>query len=164
MTDILWAPWRMEYILGKKGENCIFCLPRNTTGDKKRLVLYRSRFSFVLMNHFPYNNGHLMVAPFVHAASLEALDHEAYHDLFDLLRTSLSALEKCFHPDGFNVGINLGKAAGAGVEHHLHIHVVPRWQGDTNFMPVVGDVRVMPELLIETYHRLRPYFRARDKR
>lgn len=160
MSETLWAPWRMEYILGKKSEGCVFCLPKEKTGDEERLVLYRSRFSFVLMNHFPYNNGHLMVAPFAHAAALEDLDQAAYQDLFDLLRRSVAALRECFHAEGFNVGANLGKAAGAGVDQHLHLHIVPRWHGDTNFMPVVGEVRVMPELLAHTYRRLRPYFLA----
>jgi ATP adenylyltransferase len=158
MTENLWAPWRMEYILSKKSEECVFCIGENPDGDKERLVLYRSRFCFVILNHYPYNNGHLMVAPLRHVASLQDLDEAASHDLFYLLQKCVAILTQTLHAEGFNLGANLGKVAGAGVDQHLHIHLVPRWAGDTNFMPVVADVRVMPECLEDTYRMLRPHF------
>ena len=160
MTKTLWAPWRMEYILSKKPEECIFCLGKDRKEDKERLVLYRSSLSFVIMNRYPYNNGHIMVAPLKHSADVENIDPETAQDMFQVLQKSLKILKKCLRPEGFNVGLNLGKVAGAGVEEHLHMHVVPRWNGDTNFMPVLGDVRVMPEHLEDSYDKLYPSFAA----
>jgi ATP adenylyltransferase len=158
MTKTLWAPWRMEYILSSKPEECILCLGTDRKDDKARLVLYRSSHSLVMMNRYPYNNGHLMVAPLQHIADLEHIAPETAQDMFQVLQKSLQILRKCLKPEGFNVGLNLGKVAGAGVEEHLHIHVVPRWNGDTNFMPVLGDVRVMPEHLENSYDKLYPSF------
>jgi ATP adenylyltransferase len=160
MGKNLWAPWRMEYILSEKTNECIFCLDKEETNDKSKLILARSFLSFVIMNRYPYNNGHLMVAPFKHLPAIEALDEDTALDMFMLLKKSVSILRMCLRPEGFNVGINVGKVGGAGIEDHLHIHIVPRWNGDTNFMPVLGDVRVMPEHLDDTYNKLLPHFKA----
>jgi len=160
MTEIIWAPWRMEYILGEKPEDCIFCLGKDEKEDKKRLVLYRSALSFVIMNRYPYNNGHIMIAPLEHLPNIEDLATKTAQDMFQLLQKSIEIIRICLKPEGFNVGVNIGKVGGAGIEEHLHIHIVPRWNGDTNFMPVLGDVRVMPEYLEDSYNKLYPYFKA----
>ncbi|MCX8011914.1 MAG: HIT domain-containing protein [Desulfobacterota bacterium] len=158
MVETLWAPWRMEYILSKKNEQCIFCIGDDLAQDKEKLILYRSSFSFVIMNRYPSNNGHLMIAPYQHISRLEDLDSPIALDMFWLLQNANRILQQCMKPEGFNIGINIGKVGGAGIEDHLHIHVVPRWSGDTNFMPVLGNVRVMPEYLLKTYEKLFPYF------
>jgi len=163
MKKMLWAPWRMEYILSKKPKDCIFCLGKGGKEDKKRLVLYRSTRSFVIMNRYPYNNGHIMIAPFKHIANIEDLDIKTAQNMLEVLQKSIKIIKLCLKPEGLNVGINIGKAGGAGVEEHLHVHVVPRWNGDTNFMPVLGDVRVMPEYLEDSYNKLYPYFKALKK-
>lgn len=160
MKKNLWAPWRMEYILSSKTKECIFCLEKDESRDQTKLILFRSSLSFVIMNRYPYNNGHLMVAPFKHVPSLEDLDEETAQDMFALLKNSLAILRRCLNPEGFNMGINMGRVGGAGIEDHLHIHIVPRWNGDTNFMPVVSDVRVMSEHLTDTYNKLFPLFQA----
>lgn len=157
--NVLWAPWRMEYILSdKKGEGCIFCPGDDRAGDKDRLILHVGSMSMVVMNKYPYNNGHLLVAPVRHSPDLAGLSDEENLDLILMVKKSLGILKKVMKPEGFNVGLNMGKAAGAGVEAHLHFHIVPRWGGDTNFMPVTGDVRVIPEHLQNTYEKLRSYF------
>jgi len=158
MAKTLWAPWRMEYILSEKSGDCILCLDKDKSNDKKRLVLYRSSQSFVILNRYPYNNGHLMVAPLAHIANIEDLNSEASLDMFQLLQESIKILRTCLKADGFNIGINIGRVGGAGVEEHLHIHLVPRWNGDTNFMAVLNDVRIMPEYLEDSYNKLYPYF------
>lgn len=155
----LWAPWRIEYILNEKPGGCIFC-PIDGTEDRERLILYRSSLSLVMLNRFPYTNGHLMIAPVRHTADLDSLSEAEMLDLFEAVRLSRKVLEDVASPQGFNIGINLGKAAGAGVDEHLHIHVVPRWNGDTNYMSVISDVRVMPENLLATYDKLLPGFTA----
>jgi ATP adenylyltransferase len=160
MEKHIWAPWRMEYIIGKKAKECIFCLDEDRAHDKEKLVLYRSSLSFVIMNRYPYNNGHLMVAPFKHLPTLEEMDGETAQDMFMMLKKSMSVLRVCLKAEGFNVGINTGRAGGAGVEDHLHVHIVPRWNGDINFMPVLGDVRVIPEHLEATYNKIFPHFNA----
>lgn len=154
----LWAPWRMEYILGKREPYCIFCPEGGGLGDPERLILYRGRWTMVMMNKYPYNNGHLLVAPWRHVAGLEDLTEEEMSDLMKKMQMCVKILRRLMHPDGFNVGLNLGGAAGAGVESHLHFHVVPRWEGDTNFMTVFADVRSIPEHLHQTYEKLRPHF------
>ena len=156
----LWAPWRMEYIQNAKPADCIFCLGDEAAGDRHNLVLYRSALSFVMLNRYPYTNGHLMVAPFSHVADLEGLTTEERNDLFNVVRLSCNVLKNAVTPEGLNLGINLGKAAGAGVEDHLHVHIVPRWNGDTNFMSVIADLRVVPEGLMATYDFLSPGFRT----
>jgi ATP adenylyltransferase len=158
----LWAPWRMQYILNQKPEGCIFCLGKDKEKDRDLLVLYRSRHSFVMMNRYPYCNGHLLVCPYRHVSTTENLDGDEMLDLFAAVNMSIKVLSSNFSPQGFNIGINLGKAAGAGVDDHLHVHVVPRWIGDTNFMTVIADVRVMPENLLATYDKLLPGFMGED--
>jgi len=156
--EILWAPWRMEYILGEKEPGCIFCPHTRQGTDEDNLILFKGRLTMVMMNKFPYNNGHLLVSPLRHVFSLDALTPEELTDLMLKIRASLRFLKQEMNPDGFNVGLNIGKVAGAGVEQHLHFHIVPRWNGDASFMTVLGEVRVIPEHLKATYRRLKPYF------
>ena len=156
--DNLWAPWRMTYILGEdKPEGCIFCLATDGKGADD-LVLGVGSLSLVMMNKYPYNNGHLLVAPKRHLPSLEGLGDVELTDLLTTVRLSVRALKEVMNPEGFNVGLNLGRVAGAGIEEHMHFHVVPRWGGDTNFMTVFGDVRVIPEHIKATAENLRPLF------
>ncbi len=157
----IWAPWRMTYIEDDtKKEGCIFCDKLKVADGRLTLVLAQTLHSVVMLNKYPYNNGHLLLAPRRHASQLSSLLLEEYADLSQALRGSVDILLKVLKPGGINVGMNLGRCAGAGVEDHLHWHVVPRWEGDTNFMPVVGEVRVMPQHLLESYDRLSPFFRA----
>lgn len=151
---ILWTPWRIKYILGPKRQGCLFCEASAENKDVENLILYRSRRALVMLNAFPYNNGHVMVAPYEHARSLELLDAETLTDIMQLVNRSIVALRKAMNPEGFNVGANIGKVAGAGIEEHVHMHVVPRWGGDTNFMPVLAKTRLIPEELGDTYRRL----------
>ena len=138
---------------------CIFCDKPKESADKENYILYRGKSSFVIMNIYPYNNAHLMVSPYKHIPSLSKLQREDLIDLTLLTQTSLQILENAFRAEGFNVGINIGKAAGAGFADHVHIHIVPRWNSDTNFMPVLSETRVMPEHLNSTYEKLIPYFK-----
>jgi ATP adenylyltransferase len=154
----LWAPWRMEYILSEKEKACIFCVALS----EGHLTLYRGDLSMVMMNKYPYINGHLLVAPKRHVATLDEMSMEEMGDLLKRVRQSVSVLKKVMKPDGFNVGLNLGVVAGAGVEQHLHFHVVPRWHGDTNAMTVFAEVRVIPEHLEATYQNLKADFKALD--
>ncbi len=154
----LWAPWRIEYILGPKPDACVFCIPEHRGEDAERLILYRGRHVFVLMNKFPYSNGHLLVTPYRHVMELSALSSEESRELMDLLQKCTVILKDRFHCQGINVGLNLGEAAGAGIREHMHFHLVPRWNGDCSFMAVLDEVRVMPEHLISTYNALKPYF------
>ncbi|MFQ6091695.1 MAG: HIT domain-containing protein [bacterium] len=156
----LWAPWRMKYILGEKSNGCIFCNGAGSDDDRKSLVLHRGEKCFVMMNQFPYNNGHVMIAPFRHEARLEDLDEDESLDLMRLLQLSVRAMGKVLNPHGFNVGINVGQVAGAGVADHVHMHVVPRWGGDTNFMPVLSETKVINEELERTYCKLIEGFRS----
>ena len=157
---VLWAPWRMEYILGEdKSPGCIFC-PAPAEDLRERLVLFSGRLTRVMMNKYPYINGHLLISPLRHVPGLEDLTSAELLDLMVKLRESLAILQKVMRPDGFNVGLNLGVVAGAGVGSHLHYHVVPRWAGDTNFIPVFAEVRVIPEHFRQTYERLAPHFMA----
>lgn len=156
----LWAPWRMEYILSDQGEHsCIFCPGEDKEASKERLVLYVGPLTMVMMNRYPYNNGHLLVAPLKHISELGALSREETLDLINLVNQSISILKEVMEPEGFNVGLNIGKVAGAGIEKHLHYHIVPRWNGDTNFMTLFGEVRVIPEHIQQTYDNLLPGFR-----
>jgi ATP adenylyltransferase len=160
MMEILWAPWRMEYVNShtEKGE-CIFCPIDVRAEDEKRLILFVGEWSIVLMNRFPYINGHLLVAPVRHVSSLDALSPEEKLDLITRVEMSIGVLGEVMNPGGFNVGLNIGKTAGAGVEEHIHFHIVPRWSGDTNYMTILGEVRVIPEHLQVTYRKLLPFFR-----
>lgn len=153
----LWAPWRMEYIkVASKSQDCIFC-------KREQFILKETSQAFVMLNLFPYNPGHLMVAPKRHIKDLEDLTDEEIKEIFSLIKDSISALKKEANPDGFNIGVNIGRVAGAGFEGHIHFHIVPRWNGDTNFMPVIGEVRVIPEGIEKTYERLKKYFKDGDK-
>lgn len=157
--SILWTPWRMPYLRGEEPlpEGCLFCIkPRSS--DAEAHIVYRGQRCYVMLNRFPYNNGHLMIAPYAHVASLEDLDGETASELMTLTQRSLKALREAYNPHGFNIGMNLGGVAGAGVVDHVHMHVVPRWGGDTNYMTVVGETRIIPEWLDQTYERLRPLF------
>lgn len=158
--DRIWSPWRMAYIQAAKeqGEDdgCIFCDLPAEGDDARTKILIRGQRAFVILNSFPYNPGHLMVAPFRHVGDLGAIETDEFAEVDALLTRSVRALEEEMEPHGFNLGMNLGRVAGAGIPGHLHWHVVPRWNGDTNFMPVVGQTRVLPELLDETYARLLP--------
>ena len=158
----IWAPWRAEYIHGQKPSHCIFC-KKYSKDDKNELVLYRGDFAAVMMNKFPYNNGHLLVYPWRHTSSLENMDKEETLELFKLIKWSVAILKKEMKPGGFNIGINLGKDAGAGIEDHIHFHIVPRWNGDTNFMPVISEVRVLPEHLEATYNKLYSHFQKNEQ-
>jgi len=158
MNDILYSPWRLQYILANKEKGCIFCLKPNENDDEKHLILHRSQLGFVIMNIFPYNNGHLMVVPNRHVSRLEMLSKKEIDDLFETVRLCEKVLTKVYRPDGLNIGLNLGKAAGAGIDEHLHVHIVPRWNGDVNFMTVIGGTRVIPEPFAEAYKRLKEQF------
>lgn len=155
--QVIWAPWRMAYVGEHAARECIFCTATRGV-PRDRLLLGTTPGSVVMLNRFPYQNGHLMVAPRRHTASLQDLPAAEHADLAETLRRVLASLGEVFRPDGFNVGMNLGAAAGAGFADHLHWHVVPRWTGDTNFMPVLAETKVMPQHLVETYDRLRATF------
>lgn len=150
--DTLFAPWRMAYIAApKEHEGCIFCDFPKEERDRERLILARGERAFVILNAFPYNPGHLMVVPYRHTAEFGSLTAEEVIEMHRLASRAVAVLERTVSPQGFNMGINLGKVAGAGVADHVHLHIVPRWNGDTNFMPVLGQTRVLPEGLAETY-------------
>jgi ATP adenylyltransferase len=157
--NTLWTPWRMPYLRGedKRPEDCIFCHKLQYSDDAEH-ILFRGESCYVTLNRFPYSNGHLMVIPYTHAPSLEDLHESTLTEMMRIVNQSLAALREAYAPHGFNVGVNLGQAAGAGIADHVHMHVVPRWTADTNFMPVVGKTRVIPELLDDAYARLRPIF------
>ncbi len=159
MTWTLWAPWRMVYIGGPRSEGCLLCgLPREHT-DCESLILRRGPRTYVVMNRYPYNNGHLMIVPYRHCGDLGQLSTEESLELMHEAQRATRILHRLFGAEGFNVGMNLGKVAGAGIAEHVHIHVVPRWVGDTNFMPVLADTKVMPDYLEATYEKLVPFFR-----
>lgn len=147
----LWAPWRIEFIRSQKNGECFLCNNKEKSGSPdEELIIYRGEFNFVILNRFPYNSGHLMIAPYRHIADLSALEQNELHEIMDLMVRIQKTLQKAMSPEGINAGINLGAAAGAGVKDHLHFHMVPRWVGDANFMPVIGDIRVVPESLANT--------------
>ena len=150
----LWSPWRLAYLEAPKAQGCVFCDAVHSEDDRENLVLLRSERAFLILNRFPYNNGHCLVVPYSHVPSLEDLDAPTLTDMMLLLNRGMGALRASMAPDGFNIGANLGQVAGAGIQEHVHIHVVPRWLGDTNFMPIVGDLRVVPETWLQTYDRL----------
>lgn len=158
--ELLWAPWRLEYILGPKPDSCVFCLPEHRDEDEARGVLYRGKRCFIILNKYPYNNGHLMVTPFRHVMNLVELTDEERHEAMDLLNESARIVQQHFRPQGVNIGLNIGEAAGAGIKEHLHFHLVPRWNGDSSFMAVFSETRVIPEHLHAAYERLKPYFDA----
>lgn len=159
----LWAPWRIDFIRSEKATNCFLCdhhepIPNNDDDDDEALIVFRGKKCFVILNRYPYNSGHLLVAPYCHTGELAELEATDLHELMDLTVLSQRALKRAMQPDAFNVGLNLGSAAGAGVADHVHMHIVPRWNGDTNFMSVIDDVRVVPEALQTTAKILRAVF------
>lgn len=157
----LWTPWRYKYVTEAiKQEGCFLCDKSQENRDEENLILHRGDSAFVLLNLYPYNSGHVMVAPYAHTGDMEELNHEAGSAMWQLTQRVVQVLKKEYQPDGFNIGLNLGNAAGAGLSEHLHIHIVPRWERDTNYMPVIGDTKVLPETLDKTYGRLRPYFQG----
>ena len=146
----------MKYIMdNEKNEDCVFCHILAESDDTKNLVLYRAEHSFVILNRYPYNTGHLMIVPNQHNASIDELDSQTLHEMMELLSQAVSILKKVYNPQGFNIGANLGSAAGAGIAEHVHFHIVPRWGGDTNFITSLADTRIIPEDLSETYQRIR---------
>jgi ATP adenylyltransferase len=157
----LWAPWRMQYIGGEQKPGCLFDrVIENPDDEDARLVIWRAAGAIVLLNRFPYNPGHAMVAPHAHKASIEDLDDAETADLMRALRRTVAVIRKAMNPDGFNVGVNIGRAAGAGIPDHVHFHVVPRWNGDTNFMAVIDNVKIINEALDQTAEKLRKAFAA----
>lgn len=157
---LLWSPWRLEYVTagGAGDDDCFMCTALAASDDAANLLLYRDNRAFAILNKFPYNTGHLMVAPNRHVGELEDLDPAESSELMALTTTAVSAIKTTMAPHGFNIGINLGQVAGAGLPGHVHVHIVPRWSGDTNFMPVVGETKVLPEMLADTYAKLKPGF------
>jgi len=153
----IWAPWRLEYVKDASKDDeaaCIFCAKPAEENDRENLIVHRGELCFVILNLFPYTNGHLMVAPYEHVGRLPDVDAETLAEMMALAQRAMTGLEEVYSPEGYNAGFNQGKVAGAGVEHHIHMHVVPRWGGDTNFMPVLGDTRVMPQSLDDSYDAL----------
>ncbi len=162
----LWAPWRMEYIKSTQDdeEDCIFCQKPKEADDKENLIVYRSNLSFVIMNKYPYNNGHLMVVPYIHEADLTKFTDDVLLDMQHLLQLSLKALNETMNPHGINIGVNLGRSAGAGIVDHLHYHMVPRWNGDTNYMPVMTGTKVISEALEDSWQKLYTSFKKLSSR
>lgn len=151
----LWSPWRLEYLQASRGDGCVFCHAAESNDDRENLVLLRGERVFLILNRYPYNNGHFMVVPYAHVPSLEDMEALALTEMMHLLKRGLAALRATMSPDGFNIGANLGRVAGAGIDEHVHLHAVPRWSGDTNFMPVVGDMRVVPQTWMQAYDGLK---------
>ena len=160
-TQRIWAPWRLAYVKDASkdsAEECIFCAKPAEDDDEANLIVHRGDRCFVILNLYPYTNGHLMIAPYEHLATLPALGSETVAEMMALSQRAMTILEESYQPHGYNVGFNQGRVAGAGVEHHIHMHVVPRWGGDTNFMPVLADTRVMPQTLEQSYEALKGKF------
>jgi ATP adenylyltransferase len=153
--EYLWAPWRIEYIQRTSESGCVLCQKPRQKEDEANFILYRGQHNFIILNAFPYNPGHLMVAPYRHTGDLQDLTDAEAKEHFDIVKKSLELLKEVMEPAGFNIGLNLGRAAGAGIAEHIHTHIVPRWQGDTNFMPVLSDTKVVSEALISTYRKLK---------
>jgi ATP adenylyltransferase len=157
--DYLWSPWRYVYVtqeVPQKG--CVFCVKAQASNDEESLILYRGSHSFVLLNLFPYTSGHLMITPYAHVGELSQANDATWVEMMALTRKAEVALRKAYTPDGINLGMNLGKSAGAGIADHIHVHVLPRWYADSNFMTTIGETRVLPEALPDTYRKLKPLF------
>jgi len=157
-VERLWAPWRMEYILQPKPKGCIFCDKPKQDKDRENLILFRGKAVFVIMNYYPYNNGHLMIVPYRHISQLSDLTAEEQQEMMALLVHIEKILKDAMQAQGLNIGMNLGTVAGAGIDDHLHFHIVPRWNGDTNYMPIIGHTKVLSEGLYETWDNLKKYF------
>lgn len=154
--DRLWAPWRLHYVKSsKKNKGCIFCLKPKSKNDKKHYIISREKYTFSILNIYPYNNGHIMVAPYRHVKYLDNLRPDETLELMELVNSSIKLLKKVLKPDGFNIGINIGRSAGAGYAKHIHVHIVPRWEGDVNFMSITAKTKVIPEALDDLYTRLK---------
>ena len=158
--DFIWSPWRYDYIAshGERSPGCVFCIDEDPSHDAERLVLFRAAHNFIILNLFPYTSGHLMIAPYEHRDTIADAKPEQLSEMMVLSQRSIAALQKVYRPEGFNLGMNLGQCAGAGVRDHFHLHVVPRWSGDGNFMAITGETRVLPEELGKTYERLKTAF------
>jgi ATP adenylyltransferase len=154
--ETLWTPWRYKYIVSDKGSECIFCDALLKADNSKSLVIHRGKYNLVMLNRYPYSNGHIMIAPNEHIASPELSGSDTLIEMLMLVQNCLEALRESYKPCGFNIGMNLGRAAGAGIEDHYHLHIVPRWEGDTNFMTVLNDVRLIPQDLNDVYDQLKP--------
>ncbi len=155
----LWSPWRLEYILADKTKGCVFCYEPSETFDRREaLIVYEGDVTSVVLNKYPYNSSHLLIIPKRHISSLHELTPQESLELMELTRASVEILSSVFKPDGFNIGMNLGRSAGAGIAGHIHQHIVPRWDGDNNFMPVISEIHVMPEHILTTYDKLKPHF------
>jgi len=159
----IWAPWRIKFIEDNRNKmkNCVFCELPKQNQDAKNLIVARSKNAFVILNKYPYNSGHLMIIPFQHTNELSELNSETLLEMQNLLSVSMNILKHVMKPHGFNIGMNLGEAGGAGIKEHLHYHIVPRWNGDTNFMPVFGEIKVLPESLEDTFQKLAPLFKGK---
>ena len=160
-SERIWAPWRLAYVKDASKDveqGCIFCAKPGEGDDRGNLIVHRGERCFVILNLYPYTNGHLMIAPFEHVGAIQELPAETTVEMMALAQRAIEVLEAKYEPHGFNVGFNQGRVAGAGVEHHIHMHVVPRWGGDTNFMPVLGDTRVMPQTVEQSYQTLKGTF------
>lgn len=155
--DRIWAPWRGEYIEEsiKGHKSCVFCEIQKQEPSKENLLIYKNKFAMIVMNKFPYNNGHVLVMPINHVASFEELSEEEFTELNKLLKKAIKAIKKAYTPEGINVGLNLGRVAGAGIDKHIHYHVVPRWNGDTNFMPVTGQTKIISEHILDSYEKIK---------
>jgi ATP adenylyltransferase len=154
----IWAPWRMTYIESEKIGGCVLCAKHTQSDDEKNFILYRGQLNFVMLNLYPYNPYHLMVVPYQHTSVIENLTDEERNEHFEIVSRCVAVLRKELNPAGFNVGINMGAVAGAGIEDHIHTHIIPRWQGDTNFVTVVSDIRVVPQALADSYQKLKGKF------
>jgi ATP adenylyltransferase len=160
----IWSPWRMAYIQSNRNEQgCAFCIELSHPDGPDNLIIHRGKKAFVILNRYPYTSGHLMTVPYEHQSSLDELDRETRAELIELAHEAILVLNKVYEPQGFNVGINIGDAAGAGITEHIHVHVVPRWGGDTNFMSSLANTRVLPESLEESYRRIRRQWQSRER-
>ena len=155
--EFIWSPWRYDYVAsgGKTPSSCVFCIGEDRSADAERLVVLRGTRNFIILNLFPYTSGHLMIAPYEHLDMLTDAGHEQTSEMMELSKRAIAALQRLYRPEGFNVGMNLGSCAGAGIREHFHLHVVPRWVGDANFASIIGETRVLPETLITTYEKLK---------
>jgi ATP adenylyltransferase len=157
--DYLWTPWRYQYVSNIDNVNgCPFCIADTAECDAQRLIVHRGRLNFVILNLYPYTSGHLLISPFAHIPDLAHLSADQLSEMMTLAQRCKRSLDQCYRPDGFNIGMNLGRCAGAGVDQHVHLHVVPRWMGDSNFMTIAGETRVLPESLDVSYQKIKPCF------